>query len=34
VQGGQTYYYFATAVDADGLESAPSNQVKAKIPFP
>jgi hypothetical protein len=34
VQGGQTYYYYATAVDANGLESVPSNQVKAKVPSP
>ena len=34
VVGGQTYYYYATAVDSNGLESTPSNQVKAIIPSP
>ncbi len=34
VQAGQTYYYVTTAVDANGMESAPSNQVKAAVPTP
>jgi hypothetical protein len=34
VQGGQTYYYVVTAVDASGLESGYSNQVQAIIPVP
>jgi hypothetical protein len=34
VQGGQTYFYAATALDTDGLESKPSNIAKAVIPFP
>jgi hypothetical protein len=34
VQGGQTYFYAATALDADGMESKPSNVAKAVIPFP
>ena len=34
VVGGQTYYYVSTAVDASGVESGFSNQVKATIPAP
>ena len=34
VQAGQTYYYETTAVNSNGMESAPSNQVKAAIPTP
>jgi fibronectin type 3 domain-containing protein len=32
VRGGWTYYYVTTAVDLNGGESAPSNQVAASIP--
>jgi hypothetical protein len=32
VQGGSTYYYVTTAVDANGNESTPSNMVTAIIP--
>jgi hypothetical protein len=32
VQGGQTYYFVVTAVDASGVESVYSNQVSATIP--
>jgi fibronectin type 3 domain-containing protein len=32
VQSGQTYYYFVTAVDSSGVESADSNEVSAAIP--
>jgi fibronectin type 3 domain-containing protein len=34
VIAGQTYYYVATAVDENGLESAYSNQTTAVIPSP
>jgi hypothetical protein len=34
VQGGQTYYYVTTAVNASGDESRYSNQVRAVIPSP
>ncbi len=34
VSGGTTYYYVATAVDADGVESAYSNEVAVAIPSP
>ena len=34
VQAGQTYYYVATAVNSDALESAYSNQAPATIPSP
>ena len=34
VNGGATYYYVATAVDGNGLESGYSQQVKAVIPAP
>ncbi|MBZ5634655.1 MAG: hypothetical protein LAO55_16150 [Acidobacteriia bacterium] len=34
VQSGQTYYYVATAVDANGIESVFSNQATAVIPSP
>jgi len=34
VQGGQTYYYIATAVDASGTESKYSNEAPAVIPTP
>jgi hypothetical protein len=32
VQSGLTYYYFVTAVDSSGVESADSNEVSAPIP--
>ena len=32
VQSGQTYYYWVTAVDSSGVESAYSNSVSAAIP--
>lgn len=34
VASGKTYYYVTTAVDSHGVESAYSNQAKAKIPSP
>jgi Abnormal spindle-like microcephaly-assoc'd, ASPM-SPD-2-Hydin len=34
VSGGQSYYYVTTAVDANSLESAYSNEAQAVIPFP
>jgi fibronectin type 3 domain-containing protein len=34
VAAGATYYYVVTAVDADSLESAYSNEVKVVIPTP
>ena len=34
VVAGQTYYYVATAVDGNGVESGYSNQTKAVIPTP
>lgn len=34
VQGGQTYYYVATAVDSAGKESAYSNEAQAAVPSP
>jgi hypothetical protein len=34
VQGGQTYFYVTTAVDANGTESTYSNQAQAVIPAP
>jgi len=34
VQAGQAYYYVATAVDGNALESAYSNQAPAVIPSP
>ena len=34
VSGGQTYYYVTTAVDANSVESAHSNEAQAVIPFP
>ena len=34
VSAGTTYYYVATAVDADGVESAYSNEVAVAIPSP
>jgi hypothetical protein len=34
VVAGQTYYYVATAVDGNGLESAYSNEAQAVIPSP
>jgi len=34
VLGGHTYYYVSTAVDASGVESGFSNEVKATIPSP
>jgi hypothetical protein len=34
VQGGTTYYYLSTAVDARGVESKYSNQLQAVIPSP
>lgn len=32
VQGGATYTYYVTSVSSSGVESSPSNQVKATIP--
>ncbi len=32
VQGGSTYYYVATAVGTDNVESAYSNQIAATVP--
>jgi len=32
VTAGTTYYYYATAVDSQGDESVPSNQVSATVP--
>jgi fibronectin type 3 domain-containing protein len=32
VQSGQTYYYWVTAVNSSGVESAYSNSVSAAIP--
>jgi len=34
VTAGQTYYYVVTAVDANSVESAYSNQASAAIPSP
>jgi hypothetical protein len=34
VQGGQVYFYVATAVDSSGNESVNSNQAQAVIPSP
>jgi fibronectin type 3 domain-containing protein len=34
VSAGQTYLYVAKAVDGNGLESGPSNEVQAVIPTP
>ena len=34
VQSGQTYYYATTTVEANGVESSYSNQVKAVVPSP
>jgi hypothetical protein len=34
IQGGLTYYYVATAVDANGTESTYSNQTQAVVPLP
>jgi Cep192 domain 4 len=34
VSGGTTYYYVATALDANGVESAYSNEVAVAIPSP
>ena len=34
VEGGKTYEYYVTAVDAKGRESKPSNHVTAKVPAP
>ena len=32
VQGGQTWYFIVTAVDANQVESVPSNEVPAVVP--
>ena len=34
VQGGQAYYYVATAVDSSGAQSGYSNEIQAVIPSP
>jgi hypothetical protein len=34
VQPGQTYYYTTKAVSPTGIESTPSNEVRAPIPLP
>ena len=34
VEGGNTYFYVVTAVDADGNESVFSNEAMAMIPTP
>lgn len=34
VQGGKTYYYVVKSVDSSGMESNPSNEVKAIVPSP
>lgn len=34
VQGGQTYFYVATAVDTTNLESTYSNEARAPVPTP
>ncbi len=34
VQGGQTYFYVATAVDLNNVESVFSNEISATIPTP
>jgi fibronectin type 3 domain-containing protein len=34
VTAGQTYFYVAKAVDANDVESGPSNEVQAVIPTP
>ncbi len=34
VQGGQTWYFIVTAVDASGIESFPSNEYAASVPSP
>jgi fibronectin type 3 domain-containing protein len=34
VQAGQTYYWVATAVDANNVESSFSNQASATVPTP
>jgi hypothetical protein len=34
VQSGQTYFYVVTAVDAQGVESALSNEATAAVPIP
>lgn len=32
VQGGQTYSYYVTSVDAKGVESKPSDKITATVP--
>jgi fibronectin type 3 domain-containing protein len=34
VQAGQSYWYYATAVNTGGSESVPSNIVQAVVPTP
>ena len=34
VQAGQTYYYVATSVDSNGVESAYSNEAQVAVPYP
>jgi len=31
-QAGKTHFYVVTAVSAEGIESAPSNEVKVSVP--
>ena len=34
VQAGETYYYVATAVDSNGVESVYSNEAQVAVPYP